>query len=132
MTKLIKFQNGFAAIGYSVQLYKDGQSELDLWILHTDDSGCLSNDNCDEVNVIASLQSPRTMDKSLIYPNPVTSTLYFDLMGRIEYTLWNIEGRLIDSGVCTSKLNVGDLAPGVYILKYSTDRNNGFHKFVKN
>jgi ELWxxDGT repeat protein len=78
----------------------------------------------------------------IIYPNPVTSTLYVKIVspatGKIIFTVTDITGNALisqetGSGAVSLEINVASLPPGTYLLKVlsSNSSENGVKKFVK-
>ena len=61
-----------------------------------------------------------------VYPNPTSKILNLDQMD--NYQIYNLNGQLIKSVNSTDKINVNDLANGIYYLKNSKGTTNSFIK----
>ena len=69
----------------------------------------------------------------IIFPNPVSEYLYFNLNETISVSVFDITGRLVlKSKTVGNKLNVSNLAAGIYFLQIKKGNNLTFHKFIKN
>ena len=51
-----------------------------------------------------------------IYPNPVSDVLYFDAAETNQWTITNVQGMILATGV-GNLVNVSGLSTGTYILK---------------
>ncbi|MBS1588859.1 MAG: T9SS type A sorting domain-containing protein [Bacteroidetes bacterium] len=74
----------------------------------------------------------------IVYPNPVNETLNIELSGKIhgmtKMQLYDMSGKIlrsIDMPVEHAELYLGDLAQGMYLLKYHDDKNSGILKVHK-
>ena len=68
-----------------------------------------------------------------IYPNPATDKVYVDFNQPIKVAVYNIAGSLLKSKLIQSKydfINVGDLQPGVYLIRSQND-NTFAKKLIK-
>ncbi len=71
----------------------------------------------------------RRTGKTLLYPNPAGEQITVITQGRVEYTIHDIKGNIMDEGIIDRKkiISIDSYLPGIYILKY----NNEQIKFVK-
>jgi hypothetical protein len=54
-----------------------------------------------------------------LYPNPVTSHLYLEILEDVDYSIISLKGQIVKSGklfISDNKLNVIDLSDGIYIF----------------
>lgn len=66
-----------------------------------------------------------------IYPNPVDEVLYLKSIQRMEYELYDVSGKLIQTGaVKNQQINTGNLLKGMYVLKITNDKNEQMVKKV--
>lgn len=68
-----------------------------------------------------------------IYPNPAVSTLQVQSSDPVEKVeIYNLQGQLVglENGNVQT-VNVGNLSPGIYILRVSTEKGILNHRFVK-
>jgi Pregnancy-associated plasma protein-A/Secretion system C-terminal sorting domain len=93
-----------------------------------EEAGPLPDSNSDSQKVIIS-----------VYPNPFNSGVTIDLGNASQITgklikVFNTTGQLIASQPVTSRktlLQLGNLPPGVYILKIAGDKSNAVYKLLK-
>lgn len=65
----------------------------------------------------------------IVYPNPATNTIYIDSNEQTEfYTIYNLTGQQVKSGIYNDGINISKLSKGMYILKID---NKSFRKSVK-
>jgi len=99
----------------------------------TDINGCTS----DTSNVISILTTGVNDDSRelpvIIYPNPVSNTLYIDGVPAISQVLiCNVSGSLLlAKQLCGNQLEIGNLAKGMYFIKFNTPEGTIVRKFVK-
>jgi Zn-dependent metalloprotease/chitodextrinase len=70
-----------------------------------------------------------------VYPNPTpTGILNVSIKESVNnrYIIMNVVGKIIDSGTFTNKINVKNLASGLYILNVKTTDNTYTKRFIKN
>jgi hypothetical protein len=71
-----------------------------------------------------------------IHPNPVVDELYFNFGKSFEGGSLKIvtaigKEEIVRQKVSSGKVNVSDLAPGLYILMVNKDQRNAMKRFVK-
>jgi len=76
------------------------------------------------------------MDKHFgwkVYPNPFNESFTVETKGYASFSLYNIEGRMVDSGnINTSYVNMGSsLSSGLYLLKLQDGHNVKTFKLKK-
>lgn len=73
-------------------------------------------------------------DDIIIFPNPITDVLNIVSESTIQsYQILDINGRIIKTGDgATSQLDLSDIAPGVYLMKFILTESINIVKFVKN
>ncbi len=74
-------------------------------------------------------------NKNLVYPNPVQSELYLELVNsNNDVTVTDIEGREIyrASAGQRSTVNTKDWTSGIYLVKVKSDDRTTTHKIIKN
>lgn len=71
--------------------------------------------------------------KMQIYPNPAENMIRItSLQGKASYKIYNMEGRLIASGIINNNtINVSQLVKAAYTLVIETDTDKYTHKFIK-
>jgi len=73
--------------------------------------------------------------KSTVYPNPVDSELYIDVvasMKDVQYYIFNIAGQKKLQGVASgNKISTADLDSGIYYIHLVSDNDFWIHQFIK-
>ncbi|WP_419868642.1 fibronectin type III domain-containing protein [Chryseobacterium sp. CT-SW4] len=79
------------------------------------------------------ISNPLDQTQILIYPNPVRSVLNVkNISARANYKLYNATGQLISTGIIlNNKMNVGQLAQGLYLLDIEDGEQTIQKKFLK-
>lgn len=67
----------------------------------------------------------KNLDESIVYPNPTSGELNVNstYLGR-ELSLFTLDGKKLYEGICSSKIDLSQYSPGVYILKVSTPKES--------
>ena len=76
------------------------------------------DEDCDGVDLLSSVHElGNTMVN--IYPNPVTDVINIDVRGQLNFkaTLFDLEGRIIESTINSSTLEVHTIPRGTYIME---------------
>lgn len=95
----------------------------------------------DDINISGTVENPNGINEIsendiLVYPNPATENLFMKMNGAFsgkQLTLLDIVGREVKSQMITdneTKMDVHDLARGVYLLKISSSEINFTRKIV--
>ncbi len=74
-----------------------------------------------------------TIDQSniRIYPNPSKGTIYVDgLSGDANYSLTNISGTIVKSGLLSSRTLTFDVAPGIYVIQIKDNETTLVQKLI--
>ena len=114
--------NGFICIGFS-KINADDDS--DVYLVKTDENGEVPTD-------VISLSKNSDIN---IYPNPVVdfinikTKLNFD--NNSTYSIKNIAGQEIQSGVLNNSINVENIENGIYFIEISINNNLFTNKFIK-
>ncbi|MBK8927301.1 MAG: T9SS type A sorting domain-containing protein [Crocinitomicaceae bacterium] len=68
-----------------------------------------------------------------VYPNPASDVMMISAQGQYNYTISDLNGRVIIAGNGTNNqtISVGDLSAGSYIITISTDNGVSATQFVK-
>jgi hypothetical protein len=69
-----------------------------------------------------------------IYPNPVNrGVLNVKILDAqaIDYTIYNVVGQVVDTGVFVTSINVSKLQSGMYMLQINTNKGKFIERFVK-
>ncbi len=96
----------------------------------------------DEDEQVTSVETKDLQSPISVYPNPVTNKLNIKIEqyltgGEINISVINVLGETIREhtfsykGVNTFKVNVSDLAEGLYLLQISNDKQRTFKQFIK-
>jgi hypothetical protein len=99
-------------------------------------NGC-SSDNSQTINlVLTNLESKENINSIQIYPNPVTNSLSIEYDGnpeRINFEIFNSTGQIVLKGKLLEKtvVQTKDFNPGVYIIKFNSDKSFKFNKIIK-
>ncbi|MBM3185233.1 MAG: T9SS type A sorting domain-containing protein [Bacteroidetes bacterium] len=94
----------------------------------TDANGCQLTDS-----VFVETEVGLTEGKSdfiIIYPNPTSELLYFNLTAD-KFEILDLNGRVVKSAVTSNKVDVRTLSAGNYILKIINEDAISTHRFVK-
>ncbi len=70
-------------------------------------------------------------NKILIYPNPVRDNLYIICEDDFSVRLYNINGRIIYSGINNRLLDMSAVEPGIYVLEIITGHSSVIHKIIR-
>jgi hypothetical protein len=67
-----------------------------------------------------------------IYPNPVIDKLHINLSGDKSntYSILNIYGQLVDTGIISTSIDISTFPPGLYYLQFN--KNRTVKTFIKN
>ena len=89
-----------------------------------------------EEEIVNSLDNSSISDNLVIYPNPVSNTLYFKYEGSIRnssYRLYNLQGSLIQHDAVNSKsIDLSGIENGIYILKLDLEAEMFTIRIIKN
>jgi len=89
-----------------------------------------------EEEIINSVNNSNNSDDLVIYPNPVSNTLYFNSDGSIQnstYQLFNLQGRLIKQGIVISEsIDLSGIVNGIYMLRLDLDGKVFRSRIIKN
>lgn len=69
-----------------------------------------------------------------VYPNPFKNLLHVECLTPLELEIMTLEGsctKRMDMNAGYNKLNLTDLSPRIYILKFNQNHRSFFHKLVK-
>ena len=68
-----------------------------------------------------------------IYPNPVVDELTIVYTGQqtLDYRIHDASGKVVKQGTCERRLNVNDLATGVYLITVTDNNLESRRVFVK-
>ena len=144
-----QFENASLAPGESQTIYIDTLTtyaindtagyQICFWVTHPDNEPDLVGENdifC--ADFLRDLMTPteNVLAQSVltVYPNPVSSYLYFENVTRFEkYDILTLEGKRIETGSLNEeqKIDVRKLAKGIYFLHVSSDKERSNFKFVK-
>ncbi|WP_103068389.1 fibronectin type III domain-containing protein [Aquimarina sediminis] len=75
-----------------------------------------------------------TPESHSVYPNPVKDIMYFttSTLSTMHYKIMNISGQVMSTGVVyNNKVDLQNLAKGIYILELNIDNNRTVEQFVK-
>ena len=70
-----------------------------------------------------------------VFPNPVEDKLSFNFMEDNEMEsihVYNLQGKIVLSKPFTFDLDVSGLLPGIYVIKFKSDKEIQTSKFIKN
>jgi hypothetical protein len=129
--------------------FKDkGSVRLDLGSLTTPAVADLNDDGVDDFIIgnnrgglnfflgvpSVSVESVRTKAVApLLYPNPANNTVNVDLPVGSEWSVFDLQGKLLANGTVDSErleLNVSTWENGLYFIRYSNEGNTSQRKFV--
>ncbi len=100
-------------------------------VIATDDEGHLSAPAYVTVNVgtVGVEESNTTIN---IYPNPVKDMLTIEVNAEFQYGIFNNMGQQVMNGTANGeqRLDVSDLAKGIYVLRITTENQNKIQKIV--
>lgn len=118
--------------------YYNASSKLYIAFLYTSTSSAASTWEIDYVRVIGEPIvgiSENETNKVFVYPNPATNNIQFTLDQNAKVSVLDLTGRIIASEQVyegTSKLDVSNLANGMYIIKFEyQDGTSTSNKFSK-
>jgi hypothetical protein len=83
------------------------------------------------------IQASERQSTVTIYPNPATDRIAISnmpLSGKAEYSIFNLYGNKVLSGNLTGErptIKIGNLTPGMYILRVTDGKSVSTGKFVK-
>ncbi|MCJ7933467.1 MAG: GEVED domain-containing protein [Chryseobacterium sp.] len=79
------------------------------------------------------ISNPTNQTDILIYPNPVSTTLYVkNISKRARYKIYNAAGQVIADGILlNNQINVSKLINGVYVIDIDDNGNTVQKKFIK-
>ena len=83
-------------------------------------------ENLESVNCNLSI-SETTLSEISIYPNPASEIIYIKdlhLEEELYYSLYSLDGKLLDNALLTSEISIERLAKGVYFLQLHNARKN--------
>lgn len=102
----------------------------ELWVLMLDEEGCLEP-GCGETNILTNTHTVRRYDKGVFYPNPTTDYLDISEVSFDEYRVYDLMGRLVDTGSFVQRIEVQDYAAGMYVLQLKEEgRLKSVFRFV--
>lgn len=82
-------------------------------------------------NVYTTMATAQTnFVKVTVYPNPVSETLYIKGAKNAHYTLFDLSGRSLKSGVYSNGITVSGMAKGMYIIRITENGKNTTEKFI--
>jgi Secretion system C-terminal sorting domain/SdrD B-like domain len=68
-----------------------------------------------------------------VYPNPAKENLTINFNGQAGdflYSLTDLNGKIIQNGICNSTLDISDIAKGIYFLKIQMNDSVGYKKVI--
>jgi carboxypeptidase T len=71
------------------------------------------------------------VDKISLYPNPATNKLFLNSTVTLNYTIYNITGQEVLSGVYNNGIDIVGLNSGVYFIRLNDKTNQTVKRFVK-
>jgi hypothetical protein len=108
-----------------------GSSDGSVSLVATNANGSTSVVLPITVSSLTAIQKDELANKVSVFPNPFSVSLSIKSLDDFEYTIYNIEGLVLESGNQLSN-NVGsNLATGVYILNIRRSSGSDFIKVVK-
>lgn len=67
-----------------------------------------------------------------VYPNPATDAIYLQPnQPGMKYTIVSIDGKQIQKGTLTNKIEIDQLLPGVYLIRFEDDKTITTRKIIK-
>ena len=67
-----------------------------------------------------------------IFPNPATEFLTINQNhGQLDYVIFRLDGKIIDSGICRTSIDIRALNDGVYYILFNSQGQETIHRFVK-
>jgi hypothetical protein len=114
-------------------------SDSDMLIMRVDSNGCLTPGDCNTINFITANQEINpNLDQILLYPNPISSTVFLHSPTNSQYqkfSIFDINSIQLYSGILSqgqNEINVSQLGSGMYILQLlSKEGKITFKKFLK-
>lgn len=120
------FSNATPSNSYWILSSSDGTNPVVNSALFVDDLELVFNTSSLYENV-----SPSTWD---VHPNPVSETVTVNVKDRMQYSIIDINGRVLYAGVLderSNEIDVRGLPSGVYTLRIFSRDSNSCSKFVK-
>ena len=88
------------------------------------------------VNIIPTATSSEAISSNQqpleVYPNPVSDVLYLNNLscGQVDYSIFNVLGQEVTTGISCGTISVADLEKGVYFLQVNGENMRETVKFV--
>ncbi|MDO5616280.1 MAG: T9SS type A sorting domain-containing protein [Cruoricaptor ignavus] len=65
-----------------------------------------------------------------LYPNPVSETLFIKNIGKAQYQIFDISGKVVKAGTYDNGIAVQSLNKGLYIISVQNGNQKSTHKFI--
>lgn len=126
--------DGYRTDGYYHINFGWGGSSDGWWLL-PDPSfpygmGVLEGIVVDIIPQVTGITDVETVQNMIFYPNPASHAIYLESIENelIPYSIYSLNGQLIQSGETSGTISVSSLKTGVYILQLKSEKGTRFSK----
>lgn len=133
--------------GYANYSWSNGASSHSIVVSHTSVGSYTYNVNvfdgpdCDgssqiatvKVNACLGVEEAENLNGLRVFPNPSKGTLWLSaesLEKTIKYDLYDLQGRVLESGICISEINLPEGLQGIYFIKLSQGQYTYWQKIL--
>ena len=82
--------------------------------------------------VVSNYSSASISNALIVFPNPCADYLYIPFSKSVQYSIYDIQGRVVKSGNAYQSIDVKEVQNGVYLLELISDSEKINTKFIKN
>lgn len=128
-----KIYESFSYSGYNKNFEREAEK---IHFISEDEYIIISNSTSDFIYFINKFKTNFSNIKkninSYLFPNPSNNFIKIsNLINGANYTIFNIMGEEIMSGIYNNKINISTLTTGTYFIKYKVENETKFTKFIK-
>jgi hypothetical protein len=128
--------------GFEGHLYGKGIGKIHYYYNYDDHSGPhiwirdylfyfkKANDSCGTPDY-TSVQNPLAINELEVFPNPATAAIHININEIVEYSLTDINGKIVSKGSTLGLIDISGLTQGVYVLRVKVDNKIHIKKITK-
>lgn len=81
--------------------------------------------------IVSNFPSASNSSNNIIFPNPCNNILFLANNEIAKYTIYDLQGRVISSGITQKTIDVSQFESGIYVIELTTNTNKTNAKFIK-
>jgi uncharacterized delta-60 repeat protein len=81
--------------------------------------------------IVSNFLSASNSSNNIIFPNPCNNILFLVNTDIAKYTIYDLQGRVISSGITQKTIDVSQFENGIYVIELTTSINKTNAKFIK-